>query len=1048
MRPLDRPFERPGGGVLPGVQGDWSPTYSFKYTGLSMNNLAPANGAVVDIPTLSWDVTPGALTYTVTIRNGLGNQVDAATTHGTSYTPKGLQRFPTANNPYTWSVYAQTAEGTKSAAPQRSFSVTGNQPSTGASPLTPLGPSPSSNFSGPPSLTWEPEPTAVYYRVHGINPDGNLITSGLFETQAMPYAAFTDIGSTLKRQGTYTWWVSAHALNGAQIGPDGPTSTFQVRSIAAPSGHKVALSGRASDPTVPPLGAGLGPCTPITGVCTVPATPVLRWTREPGIAFYMVYVSDDPSFSTLLEPDTSTPATTNTMYTPALDNQDWTYGDNQTEQPYYWYVRPCRAVGQCGPSPVGVPGSSQHNFFKKSPPVTGLQSVLTDTTEVSLSWDDYWHDPASSNPADKWGQTGEALPQSAMKYRVEVATDATFSPSAVIDTAEVDQTTYTAPRAIYPNRKYWWRVQAIDSDSNGLTWSTQEMTFTRTTPPITLVSPVNNVNAAGTTAFRWQAQAYAKGYNVEVYKNDDTTFSTANRVAFANNLPTTAYTWNKSFAPSASAYRWRVQRIDSSGGLGDWSTGRFFVTAGTPNIVSPGAGSIQPPDGPVLEWEPLAGAASYTVTVTPSGGGSAVIANTVSTAWAVTSKLVNGNYSWTVSAKDASGNTLGQSGSTFTVAASLEADQRPTILSPEGTGVGKTLSVTPPTWLGGHTDVTVTYAWLRDGQQIFGTAPSSGTGSTYVIQAADIGKTISVKATGTKPNYAAGTSTSDGIVATAGDSLVPTSSPSISGNPAVGSVLTAVPGTWAPTATSYTFKWLRNGSPITGAQFGTYSVQAADAGSQLTVEVTAVRSGYTNGTAVSAPVGVAGTPPGTGGGGGGSAGTLSATALPVINGTAKIGGYLTAASGTWNSPPTSYRYQWYRGGVPIAGATTLLYKATEADASQSLTVVVSASKSGWTDGSATSAAVVVPKLTSTTTALLLPTAPKPGKKSKLTVTVMAIGTTGPSGTLVVKDGKKTLVKKSLTAAKLGKLIIRLKGFKAGKHKLKVTYSGSTAVTGS
>ena len=362
--------------------------------------------------------------------------------------------------------------------------------------------------------------------------------------------------------------------------------------------------------------------------------------------------------------------------------------------------------------------------------------------------------------------------------------------------------------------------------------------------------------------------------------------------------------------------------------------------------------------------------------------------------------------------------------------------------------MGKTLSVTPPTWLGGHTDVTVTYAWLRDGQQIFGTAPSSGTGSTYVIQAADIGKTISVKATGTKPNYAAGTSTSDGIVATAGDSLVPTSSPSISGNPAVGSVLTAVPGTWAPTATSYTFKWLRNGSPITGAQFGTYSVQAADAGSQLTVEVTAVRSGYTNGTAVSAPVGVAGTPPGTGGGGGGSAGTLSATALPVINGTAKIGGYLTAASGTWNSPPTSYRYQWYRSGAPIAGATTLLYKATEADASQSLTVVVSASKSGWTDGSATSAAVVVPKLTSTTTALLLPTAPKPGKKSKLTVTVMAIGTTGPSGTLVVKDGKKTLVTKSLSAAKLGKLIIRLKGFKAGKHKLKVTYSGSTAVTGS
>lgn len=1041
VRPLDRPYQKPGGGDLAGVQGLWSPTYSFGYTGLSMNNLAPANGATVDIPALSWDVTPGALTYTVSIRNGLGNVVDTVTTHGTSYTPKGFQRFPTANNPYTWSVYAETAEGTTSLAPQRQFIVTGNQPTFGSSVLTPLGPSPSAQFSGPPALTWEPDPAAAFYRVHATYPGGNVqVTKGLFETTSMPYASFTDSSSELKRPGTYTWWVTAHAANGAQIGGAGPSSTFQIRPFVAATGHKVALGGRAVDSTNP----GQTPCTPLTGVCTVPATPVLKWDREPGTAFYIVYVSEDPSFSNLLEPTTALPATTNTIYTPALDNRDWTYADNQTERPFFWFVRPCRAVGQCGSGPVGVPNSAQHSFFKKSPPVTGLQSSLTDKTEVTMSWDNYWHNPNSLSASDKWGQTGEPLPQSGMKYRVEVSTDSTFSPSSIVDTADVDQSTYTSTSKIYANRTYWWRVQAVDSDDNGLTWSTQEATFLRETPQLNLLSPINNVNAPGTTAFRWQAQAYAKGYDVEVYKNDDPTFSIANRIANSNGLLTTAYTWNKALSPSASAYRWRVRRVDSSGNPGDWSTGgRFFVTAGTPNIIAPGAGSVQAPNGPVLEWEPLAGAATYTVTITPTGGGSAVIANTVSTAWAVTTRLNAGSYTWTLLAKDASGNTLGSSQSTFSVDAALTADLKPVILSPDGTGVGKTLSVTPPTWQG-HTDVTVTYQWLRDGQPIFGAAPSSGTGPTYVIQAADIGKTLSVKATGSKPNYASGTTTSDGVVASAGDALVATSAPSITGTPAVGSILTAGPGTWAPAATSFGFKWLRNGTPIPSVALASYTVTAADAGAQLTVEVTANRSGYTSGTAVSAPVTVAGTPPASGG----NLGTLSSTAAPVINGTAKVGGFLTATSGTWNSAPTSLKYQWYRAGAPIAGATASIYRATEADASQPLTVVVSASKANWTDGSATTAPVVVAKLTSTTSGLLMPTILKPGQRSKLMVTVMAIGITAPTGTLIVKDGKKTITKVTLKASKLGKMTIKLKGFKAGKHKLKVSYSGSTSVLAS
>lgn len=510
VRALDRPYVKPGGGDLPGVQGLWSPTQTFRYTGFAMNNLSPADGATVNVPTLSWDVTPGALTYTVTIKFG-GNQVDTATTFATSYTPKGQTRL--APGTYTWSVYAETAEGTKSLAPVRSFTIAGSPASTGANPLTPLSPSPSALFTGAPSLTWEPDPAAAFYRVHATKPGGNvLITSGLFEGP-MAFPAMTDTSSELKRPGTYTWWVTSHSSTGALLAT-GPSSTFQVKPFVPAVGHKVALGGRALDANNP----GQTPCTPTTGVCTVPATPVLKWDRAPDTAFYLVYVSEDPSFSNLLEPTTSLPATTNTMYMPALDNRDWTYADNQTERPYYWFVRPCRAVGQCGVGPVGVLDSAQMTFFKRSPAVEGLASTLTQKTEATFTWDNYYRDPASTDPADKWDQTGEPLPQSAMKYRIEVATDASFSPSATIDAAEVDQTTFTTTSKIYPNRTYWWRVQAIDSDGNGLTWSTQEATFLRESPTIPLVSPVNDVIVPGTTAFRWQAQPYAKAYDVEIYK--------------------------------------------------------------------------------------------------------------------------------------------------------------------------------------------------------------------------------------------------------------------------------------------------------------------------------------------------------------------------------------------------------------------------------------------------------------------------------------------------------------------------------------------------
>jgi hypothetical protein len=71
-----------------------------------------------------------------------------------------------------------------------------------------------------------------------------------------------------------------------------------------------------------------------------------------------------------------------------------------------------------------------------------------------------------------------------------------------------------------------------------------------------------------------------------------------------------------------------------------------------------------------------------------------------------------------------------------------------------------------------------------------------------------------------------------------------TAAPSITGTAAVGSTLTAHPGTWTPAPDSFTYQWLRNGVAIAGATKATYTVTAADSGRVLTVSVTAVKQEF------------------------------------------------------------------------------------------------------------------------------------------------------------------------------------------------------------
>lgn len=66
------------------------------------------------------------------------------------------------------------------------------------------------------------------------------------------------------------------------------------------------------------------------------------------------------------------------------------------------------------------------------------------------------------------------------------------------------------------------------------------------------------------------------------------------------------------------------------------------------------------------------------------------------------------------------------------------------------------------------------------------------------------------------------------------------------------------------------------------------------------------------------------------------------TVAPVISGNQWQGQVLTTTNGTWTNSPTTFTYQWRRGGVDIGGATSSTYTLVAADRGASITCDVTA----------------------------------------------------------------------------------------------------------
>lgn len=628
--------------------GRFSSTRSFMYM--------PGPGApapigptgTVEVPKLEWEPVPGVERYYVEVHVD-GEEQISTEVHGTSYVPPivmpKIANVP-QNATVTWFVralqfQAPTFSSTAGAGPTvqgTTFVLTATEPGPDAPPTLEAPASGAALVQ--PDFDWTPVASAHHYRVR-LYPAGSSVATVLGDPQQSSSStrryswrsAFTPTVPIVP--GSYDWQVVAYTEAGSEI------SASERRPITIAS----------LDLAVPTAPANCGEGMTCASHA---ATPLMRWEPVEWAAFYRVHVALDADFTNVKWIYTTTQA--------ALRPNE-ALPDNQAGQSYHWFVQPCRTISICGRLNSDVFPSARA-FRKASRPVTLLSPADGATVPdlVTFSW---------RAPSELWDDGDANDDIEARHYRIQVSTDAGFS--SIFDEALVDQTTYTPHSKTYPEGPLYWRVQAVDGTGNLLTFSSSRV-VTKRSPLIEVTSPSNGDEVNGLPVIQWEPQPFAASYQVEYYKNGDTSWTAGNKVQ-TTSTQLAADTMVEALPPGTYAYR--VRRVDVDNRFGPWSsdpptlngnpaTGdrrTFVVVGGSPSPTAPANDAVFSRPRVRLEWEPVAGAAAYKVETSATAGFGSLIENqtTVMTAWSLGKSYPNGTIYWRVSAIDPQGATLGTS---------------------------------------------------------------------------------------------------------------------------------------------------------------------------------------------------------------------------------------------------------------------------------------------------------------------------------------------------------------------------------------------------
>lgn len=272
------------------------------------------------------------------------------------------------------------------------------------------------------------------------------------------------------------------------------------------------------------------------------------WNPVPGAATYLIEISTDTTFSTVLYKTT----TIKPHHTPA---------NNLANNSYFWRVTPIDSKGN-----LGQPSATNTFVFN--------WSVAPQLLEPADNIDTPY------TPTFTWTAVAGAK-----EYRLEVDTDQSFPSPAFCKCYNTD---FTWEKNLANDQEYFWRVKAIDSVGNSSPWSPTYRFRLKWNFRPQLLSPRNNSIMQSAPVFSWTPIAGIERYQVQV--DESTSFSNPIFDEYIYNTTTASivkFTDRTIFVERN--YFWRVRGVDARNNVTPWSdvfTYQYGYTT-SPNLVYP-----------------------------------------------------------------------------------------------------------------------------------------------------------------------------------------------------------------------------------------------------------------------------------------------------------------------------------------------------------------------------------------------------------------------------------------------------------------------------
>jgi hypothetical protein len=575
----------------------WSTPRSFTVDAPAIELLGPADGATVDVPTLTWDGSRG-LAYRVEIRDGVGAVVASGLTSTGRWTPP--RRLAPADGPFTWQVRAIALEDHDrviASSGERSFDVV---PLQGTASEAVVADPP----AGEPWFTvaWPPVSGADHYAIfrswHPDDEPRDPLADGL------GYPAFTHPGPWINPVGSspetgMPWRVIAYAADGSEI------SRGPARVIDIPR------------PAVPVV---TGPDACATADCGTPTSPTFSWAPSPNAVLYTVHVDLGPSIIPAGGTTTGTSLRLTSIGINTRRRLPWTVAacsavvcSDRTPVREFWWSRVVPAhdgpaegavmedeatVGFSGGTPPAAGPGEEPAWTYQDPAYVrsgGTGTYVADDTPAQISWGfDAYYDGTwrtftlQASPPDLITPAADAVTDATpllrwtplagnLAYVVEVHRGGT-EPLGM-DTVVTRDLAYDAshvPSTPLAAGEYRWRVQrgtpnVFGYGTVGSPWSATGTFSVLGGAPATLVAPVDGATATPSDLLlAWEPVAGAAAYQVELSR--DASFAVLGYAAI-----TATAAWAPGALLSGGTWHWRVVALGPGETAISTSTGRALV---------------------------------------------------------------------------------------------------------------------------------------------------------------------------------------------------------------------------------------------------------------------------------------------------------------------------------------------------------------------------------------------------------------------------------------------------------------------------------------